>query len=79
MNNSSDEIYTLADAKEEIGILERVTDEVVDAIQAATDEEVLEFLIESERLDVVHDGARTDIYRFVCRRIFLPQAGICSE
>jgi len=58
MNNSSDEIYTLADAKEEIGILERVTDEVVDAIQAATDEEVLEFLIESERLDVVHDGAR---------------------
>ncbi|ERG91324.1 MAG: hypothetical protein J07HQW1_01358 [Haloquadratum walsbyi J07HQW1] len=35
-----------------------MTDEVVDAIQAATDEEVLEFLIESERLDVVHDGAR---------------------
>jgi 5-methylcytosine-specific restriction protein B len=58
MSDSSDESYTLEDAKDEVGILRRVTNDVVDAIDNAAEEEVLEFLIENEKLDVIHDGKR---------------------
>jgi 5-methylcytosine-specific restriction protein B len=58
MSNSSNSNYTLEEANEEIGILRRVTDDVVEAIQTAENEELLEFLIEDEKLDVVHDGKR---------------------
>lgn len=57
MSDSSDD-YTLEDAKDEVGILRRVTDDVVEAIQNAENEDVLEFLIEDEKLDVIHDGER---------------------
>jgi len=57
MSDSSDD-YTLEDAKDEVGILRRVTDDVVEAIRNAESEDVLEFLIEDEKLDVVHDGER---------------------
>nr|WP_257301115.1 AAA family ATPase [Haloarchaeobius sp. FL176] len=57
MSDSSDD-YTLEDAKDEVGILRRVTDDVVEAIQSAENEKVLEFLIEEEKLDVIHDGER---------------------
>jgi len=57
MSDSSDD-YTLEDAKDEVGILRRVTDDVVEAIRNAENEDVLEFLIEDEKLDVVHDGKR---------------------
>jgi 5-methylcytosine-specific restriction protein B len=50
--------YTLEDARGEVGILRRVTDDVVEAIQNAENEGVLEFLIEDEKLDVIHDGER---------------------
>jgi 5-methylcytosine-specific restriction protein B len=58
MSDSSDDSYTLEDAKEEIEILYRVADEVVEGIRNAQSEEVIEFLIEDEELDVVHDGER---------------------
>ena len=57
MSDSSDD-YTLEDAQDEVGILRRVTDDVVEAIRNAESEDVLEFLIEDEKLDVVHDGER---------------------
>lgn len=58
MASSSDDNYTLEDAKDEIEILHRVTDAVVEAIQNTEDEDVLEFLIIDEKLDVIHDGKR---------------------
>ena len=58
MSDSSDDSYTLEDAKNEIGILRRVTDDVVAAIENAGSEELLEYLIEDEELDVTHDGER---------------------
>jgi len=42
MSDSSDD-YTLEDAQDEVGILRRVTDDVVEAIQNAESEDVLEF------------------------------------
>jgi len=47
MSDSSDD-YTLEDAQDEVGILRRVTDDVVEANQNAESEDVLEFLIEDE-------------------------------
>ncbi|MBX0286598.1 AAA family ATPase [Halomicroarcula sp. F28] len=58
MAATSDETYSLDDAKEEIDILRRVEDEVVDAIKNAESEDVLEYLIEKEKLDTRHDGQR---------------------
>jgi len=58
MIDSSDEGYTLEDAKDEIGILRRVATDVVAAIENAEDEDLLEYLIEEEKLDVIHDGER---------------------
>lgn len=58
MSVSSDDEYTLEQAHDDIGILRRVTDETVTAIQNAASEDVLEYLIETETLDVIHDGER---------------------
>jgi len=54
----SDESYSRADAEDEINILRRVEDDVVDAIRNAESEDVLEYLIEEQELDSVHDGKR---------------------
>ena len=58
MGNSSDDVYTLEDAEEEIDILRRVEDDVVEAIENAASEEVLQYLIEEQELDIAHDGKR---------------------
>jgi 5-methylcytosine-specific restriction protein B len=58
MVNSSDESYTVEDAKNEIEILQRVPEDVVEGIRTAEDEKVLEYLIETEELDKIHDGER---------------------
>jgi 5-methylcytosine-specific restriction protein B len=58
MATISDDTYSLDDAKEEIDILQRVEDDVVDAIQNAESEDVLRYLIEKQKLDNVHDGKR---------------------
>jgi 5-methylcytosine-specific restriction protein B len=58
MVNSSDESYTVEDAKNEIEILQRVPEDVVEGIRTAEDEKVLEYLIETEELDRIHDGER---------------------
>ena len=57
MSNSSDG-YTVDEAKENIGILRRVVDDVVEAIENAESEEVLEYLIQDQELDRLHDGER---------------------
>ncbi|EMA25699.1 AAA family ATPase [Haloarcula argentinensis] len=58
MATTSNDTYSLDDAKEEIDILRRVEDEVVNAIKNAESEDVLEYLIEKEKLDTRHDGQR---------------------
>jgi len=58
MGNSSDDTYTLEQAKEEINILRRVEDDVVEAIENAENEKVLLYLIEEQELDKAHDGKR---------------------
>ena len=58
MDNSSDDEYTLEQAKEDIGILRRVEDETVEAIKRAANEDIVQYLIKDEQLDVRHDGDR---------------------
>ena len=58
MSDSSDDDYTLEQAKEDIDILRRVEDETVEAITNAEEKAVIEFLIEDEALDITHDGER---------------------
>ena len=58
MGNSSDDTYSVEDAKEEIDILQRIEEEVVKAIERAENEEVLQYLIEDKELDNEHDGKR---------------------
>ncbi|WP_309243428.1 AAA family ATPase [Halorubrum ezzemoulense] len=58
MMSSSSDGYTVEEAKEEIGVLRKVADEVVEAIEKAENEDVLEYLIENEELDSIHDGER---------------------
>ncbi|MDQ2075015.1 AAA family ATPase [Haloarcula sp. H-GB4] len=58
MVSTSGDAYSLGDAKEEIDILRRVEDDVVDVIKNAGNEDVLEYLIEEEKLDTRHDGQR---------------------
>jgi len=56
MSGSSDGSYTLEQAQEDIDILRRVADDVVKAIRHAESEDVLEYLVEQEELDRLHDG-----------------------
>lgn len=58
MSNSSDDTYTLEEAEEEINILRRVEADVVEAIRNAASEDVLEYLIDDQQLDIAHDGKR---------------------
>lgn len=58
MATTSDDTYSLDDAEEEIDILQRVKSDVVDAIERAENEQVLQFLIEDKELDITHDGER---------------------
>jgi 5-methylcytosine-specific restriction protein B len=58
MSGSSDDEYTIEQAHDEIGILRRVEDDTVTAIENAASEEVLKYLIETEALDFTHDGER---------------------
>ena len=58
MSGSSDGSYTLEQAQENIDILRRVADDVVKAIRHAESEDVLEYLVEQEELDRLHDGER---------------------
>jgi 5-methylcytosine-specific restriction protein B len=56
MSNSSGSGYTRGDAQENLDILRAVPEKVVEAIQEASDEEVLQFLIRDQQLDVHHEG-----------------------
>lgn len=58
MSNSSGDEYTYKQAEADIEILQRVTDETVEAIKNAEDERVIEFLIKDKELDIHHDGER---------------------
>lgn len=56
MSGSSGEGYTVEDAKDELNVLKAVADKVVEAIEAADDEAVLEYLINEQHLDLQHEG-----------------------
>lgn len=56
--SKSDNGYTLQEAEDEIEILYRVSEDVVEAIEQAESQAVIEFLIEKHKLDRVHDGER---------------------
>lgn len=55
MNGSADN-YTVADAKENLDVLQAVPNQVVDAIEEAANGDVLEFLIREQNLDLHHEG-----------------------
>ena len=48
--------FTVENAKESLDVLRAVADQVVDAINDAASEEVLEFLILEQNLDIHHEG-----------------------
>jgi 5-methylcytosine-specific restriction protein B len=50
--------YTLEDAEDEVGILRRVAEDVVEAVHNAENDGILEYLIENEKLEIIHDGKR---------------------
>jgi 5-methylcytosine-specific restriction protein B len=56
MSSSSEDSYTIEQAKENLNVLRTVDDQVVTAIEAAASEEVLEFLILEQQLDIYHEG-----------------------
>jgi 5-methylcytosine-specific restriction protein B len=58
MSSSTDDPYTVEDAKDDIDVLRLVSDRVVSAVENAESEDVLEYLIENEGLDITHDGER---------------------
>jgi len=55
MTNSSGD-YTVEDAQDNLDVLRAVPDQVVEAIEEAGDEDVLEYLIGEQRLDIHHEG-----------------------
>lgn len=56
MSGSSNEGYTVEDAKDELDVLRAVPDRVVDAIEEAQNEDVLSFLIHEQQFDLHHEG-----------------------
>jgi 5-methylcytosine-specific restriction protein B len=56
MTPPSDDGYAVNDAKKNLDVLKAVPDKVVDAIEEAADEEVLQFLIREQKLDNHHEG-----------------------
>jgi len=55
MTNSSGD-YTVEDAQDNLDVLRAVPSQVVEAVENASDEEVLEYLIGEQRLDIHHEG-----------------------
>jgi len=55
MTNSSGD-YTIEDARENLDVLRAVPDQVVQAVEEASDEDVLEYLIGEQQLDIHHEG-----------------------
>lgn len=55
MTNSSGD-YTVEDAQNNLDVLRAVPNQVVDAIEEASDEDVLEYLIGEQQLDIHHEG-----------------------
>lgn len=58
MSSSTDDPYTVEDAKDDIDVLRLVSDRVVSAVENAESEDVLEYLIKDEGIDITHDGER---------------------
>lgn len=56
MSDSSGTGYTKEQARENLNVLRTVDDQVVDAVNNAANEEVLEFLILEQKLDIHHEG-----------------------
>ena len=56
MSESSGSGYTEEQAKENLNVLRTVDDQVVEAIESAANEGVLEFLILEQQLDIHHEG-----------------------
>lgn len=56
MSKTSDDSYTLDQAKENLNVLRTVDDQVVEAVNNAANEDVLEFLITEQQLDIHHEG-----------------------
>lgn len=50
--------YTIEDAQDELGVLREVPNKVVSAINNAEGNEVLDFLIRDQQLDIHHEGER---------------------
>jgi len=55
MSDSSGD-YTKQDAKENLDVLRAVQEQVVEAIEKVSDENVLDFLIREQQLDIYHEG-----------------------
>lgn len=56
MSNSSGGDYTVEDAKDDLDVLRAVPDQVVEAIDKAASEQVLEYLVQEQTLDLYHEG-----------------------
>lgn len=50
--------YAVDDAKEDLNVLRQVPEKVVGVIENTAEEEVLNYLIRDQRLDILHDGKR---------------------
>ncbi|WP_049893904.1 AAA family ATPase [Salinarchaeum sp. Harcht-Bsk1] len=53
-----DEGYSLEDVQEKLEILHEVPNRVVQAVENAANQEVLEFLVRDQKLDIHHEGER---------------------
>jgi 5-methylcytosine-specific restriction protein B len=56
MSHASESGYSIEDAKNNLDVLRAVVDQVVNAIEDAENEEVLEYLIREQQLDLHHEG-----------------------
>ena len=56
--SSSASGYTVEDAEDELSVLREVSNKVVSAIENAESDEVLDYLIREQQLDVYHEGER---------------------
>jgi len=58
MASTKNKTYTLEKARERIDVLREVGRNVVSAIDEARDEQVIDYLIRDQELDIIHDGDR---------------------
>lgn len=56
MSTTSTDSYSLEDAKENLNVLRTVENQVVEAVNNAASEDVLEFLILEQQMDIHHEG-----------------------